>query len=196
MFRTGPEQNWMHVDYEQFNAVPEPVRMAYIHSAMMGVLPFEGYDKYKDGHGSMQIRLLKLLQVADYSGPEMDASALVTVLSECAFLPAYALQAYVSWKTVIGQAARGQLHYNNITVEGTFYFSNEGLFERFETNDRYLALEGSAYKKVPWSVTVSCYQEIDALKYPSYATATWHLPEGDYDYFKGTVDEVQFNLAP
>jgi hypothetical protein len=195
LFRNGPGKSWMHIDYLQFNAAPEPTRMAYIHSSMMGVLPFEGYDKYKDGHGSMQIRLLKLLEVAEYTGREMDASALVTILSESVFLPAYVLQDYVEWEPVNAQAALAKMHYNNTTVGGIFHFSSEGLFERFETNDRYFAAEGSKYEKFPWSVTVSCYQELDNLKYPSHATATWHLPDGDFDYFKGTIDEVAFNVT-
>ncbi|KAF5035291.1 hypothetical protein DSECCO2_587140 [anaerobic digester metagenome] len=31
---------------------------------------------------------------------------------------------------------------------------------------------------------------------PGYAKATWHLPAGDYEYFKGEVAGITFNEQP
>ena len=52
--------------------------------------------------------------------------------------------------------------------------------------------DGTAIK-VPWYVTVDSYEEKNGLVLPSYVSATWENPEGDYSYFKGKIAGVSFN---
>jgi hypothetical protein len=86
------DKGWMRVKARQFNSVPEPARIVLMQGRLLGFLPFEGRDKYQDGHGNMRIRALGLFQVADVRSTRMDSSALVTILAEALLVPSYALQ--------------------------------------------------------------------------------------------------------
>ena len=78
----------MKLACKQVNATTAPARIVYMKATFVGLLPFEGRDKYQDGHGSMLIKLLKLFTVADAKGKEMDGSGLVTVQQKPYWYPA------------------------------------------------------------------------------------------------------------
>jgi hypothetical protein len=192
-FRMSPGKKWMSIDCYQFNAVQSPVRIVYMKSQLAGIFPFEGRDKYQNGHGNMLIKLLKLFTIANVRGREMDISALVTVLSETFLTPTYALQPYLEWTSVDEYSAKAQMQHNGTTVEGQFYFNDAGEFTRFETNDRYKTV-GKKYEKCKWSVTVGNYVEKNGVRFPANASASWHDKNGTFEYFKGCIENIAYNI--
>lgn len=192
--KMSPDKNWMKLDCFQFNSVPDPSRIVYMKSKVLGLFPFEGRDKYQDGHGNMRIELLKLIPVADAKGKEMDASALVTLLAEILLIPGYAFQDYIEWTEIDSSTAKAILRYNETEVEGLFSFNELGELVRFETNDRYYSEKGKNYKKVKWSIILSDYVEKNGMRFPTHAKAIWHLEKGDFEYFKGTILNIKYNI--
>ncbi|MGC5326105.1 DUF6544 family protein [Brevibacillus sp. SYSU BS000544] len=193
--RLAPNKPWMKVKSKQFNSVPEPARIAYMNSRMMGIVPFEGRDKYQDGHGNMRIKLLKWFQVADAKGTEMDESALVTLLAETLLVPSYALQPYMTWTSIDHYTAKAEIQHNDHNVSGIFTFNGQGEFIRFETNDRYYSEKGTEYKKLKWSVVASNYIDNNRMKYPSCIQAMWHLDQEVYLYFTGIIRSINYNIT-
>lgn len=193
--KLSPDKPWMKMKSKQFNSVLEPVRIAYMESKMMGFIPFEGRDKYQDGHGNMRIKLLKFIQVAEAKGKEMDESALVTVLAETLLVPSYALQSYITWTPIDQHSAQAEIQHNHIHVSGIFTFNERGEFIRFETNDRYYSEKGTEYKKLKWSVEASDYIVKNGINFPSTLRAKWHLDHGEYEYFCGTIHSITYNLT-
>lgn len=193
-FKMSPHKDWIRLQCYQFNSVLEPTRIVLMKSKILGMLPFEGRDKYQDGHGNMLIKLLKFIKVADAKGKEMDESALVTVLAETLVVPTYALQPYITWTALDSNSAKASINYNGSEVSGIFYFSDNGEFIRFKTSDRYYSEKGTEYLKVKWSAVVSNYAEKNGLKFPAAFKAIWHTPEGEYEYFKGRIVDVEFNV--
>jgi hypothetical protein len=183
-FRRSRHSKWMKMDCHQFNAVSAPARIVYMKARLAGLFPFEGRDKYQDGHGNMLIRLLKLFTVTDAKGPEMDASALVTVLSETFLVPSYALQPYLHWEAVDEYSAKASLQYNGMSVAGQFYFNGAGECTRFETKSRYRAV-GKKYQQSKWVASLGDYAENNGLRAPATASAAWHDKDGVFEYFKG-----------
>jgi len=192
--RMSPGKKWLKVNYIQFNSVPEPTRFAYIKSRIFGLFPFEGRDKYQDGHGNMLIKLMKIIKVADAKGKEMDESALVTILAEALLIPAYALQDYITWTAIDSDTAKAVMKYSGSEVSGRFYFNDKGEFIRFETDDRYYSEKGKEYRKVKWSGVAANYIEKNGVKFPSDFRAIWHTEEGDFEYFKGTIADIKYNI--
>lgn len=192
--KMSPEKKWTRIACYQYNAVPAPTRIVYMTTNILGILPFEGRDKYQDGHGNMRIKLLKLFTVADVKGKEMDASALVTVLAEALFLPTYALQKYIQWETVDATAARATLTFQDTSVSGTFRFNDQGAMVRFDTNDRYYTGKDGTYKNIKWSAVVGNYIEKHGIRFPGTLQAIWHLDTGDYPYFKGNITNLAFDI--
>lgn len=190
----GFNKNWMKLDCMQFNLVYEPTRIVYMKAKLFGILPFEARDKCQDGHGNMLVKFLKIFTVADAKGREIDESALVTVLAETRFIPAYALQDYITWTALDSKTANATLSFNGREVNGTFYFNDGGEFIRFETMDRYYSTTGKEYEKIKWSASADNYREINGIKSPSAFKTTWHTKNGDFDYFKGSIAGIEFNV--
>jgi hypothetical protein len=185
---------WMPIDCYQFNSVAEPVRIVYMKSNIAGLFLFEGRDKYQNRHGNMLIKLMNMITIGDAKGPEMDASALVTILAETFLVPGYALQPYITWTPVDHTCAKATLTYNGGSVSGVFYFNEAGEMIRFETDDRYFSEKGNNYKKLKWFVTAGNYKKKDSIRFATELTASWITGVGTYEYFKGTIEDVTFNI--
>lgn len=194
-FKMAPNKKWMKLECYQFNSVAEPIRIVYMKSKILGIFPFEGRDKYQDGHGNMLAKLLKFIKVVDAKSKEMDESALVTVLAEALIVPTYALQSYIKWDEIDSNTAKAVINYNNSKVCGLFYFKDNGEFIRFETHDRYYSENGKEYKKVKWAAVVDNYTEKNGIKIPSVMKGIWHTDEGHYEYFRGTINNISFNIS-
>jgi hypothetical protein len=186
------DADWMEVSCQQLNSVPEPMRIAFMQATIAGVIPFEGRDKYQDGHGNMLIKLMKVITLGDSKGTYMDESALVTVLAEALLAPSAALQSYMKWQPVDDRSARAQLTYNGITVSGTFHFNEADELVRFDTDDRWQ--DGEPPKKIPWSANIEGYRVAGGIRFATRISATWHEPGGDFTYVKGTIDSLVFNV--
>lgn len=193
-FKMSPKKKWMPLQCAQFNSVPEPCRMAYMKSKMLGLIPVEGRDKYQDGRGNMKFKLCKFFPVVDASGPELDQSALVTVLAECLLVPGYALQDYIQWSPIDSHTAKAVLKHNNLAVSGSFTFNDLGEFICFTTNDRYYTERGNEYRCYKWSAVAGSYVEKDGIRFPSFLKSLWHLEIGEYEYFKGEITAIRFNI--
>lgn len=192
--KTSPKNNWMSINCFQFNSVAEPMRIAYMKHRIMGMFPFEGRDKFQDAHGNMRIKLFKVITIADATGKEMDESGLVTILAEALLVPGYALQPYIQWIAIDSHTAKAVLTYNSIQVSGLFYFNDLGELLRFESNDRNYSEKGTEYKNYKWSAVASDYVEKNGMKFPSHFKAVWHTEDGEYEYYKGTIVDIKYNV--
>jgi hypothetical protein len=65
----------------------------------------------------------------------------------------------------------------------------------FISYDRnFVGTDGKA-KKVPWMASVDFYTPMGIRTIPAYVRATWKLPEGNYEYFRGKVVALHFNQS-
>lgn len=194
LFRRNQNAAWMNLDCCQFNSVPEPCRIVYMRSNLFGFFPFEGRDKYQDGKGNMFIKLMKLFTITDAKSREMDISGLVTTLAETLLLPSQALQSYIRWIPVDEFSAKAVISYGGNEVSGTFEFNDNFEMTRFVTGDRYQAQKGNTNKNIKWMGIVDKYCVKDGIKFPSSFEAVWCQDNCDFEYFKGTVDSIKYNV--
>ncbi len=185
---------WMKLKCHQYNSITEPTRIVYLKNNILGVIPFEARDKSQNGKGNMLIKLMKRITVADAKGVEMDISSLVTVLSETFIIPTYALQDYIKWETIDDNNAKATLTYNDTKVSGVFRFNNKGEMISFYTEDRYNAEKDGNYNKIPWSIVVNNYMEKNGMKFPCEIKVIWHTNNGNFEYFKGKISNIEFNI--
>ncbi|MCS7054533.1 MAG: hypothetical protein NZM09_12495 [Ignavibacterium sp.] len=188
--KLSPEKNWGKIETLQFNSVKPIGRVAYMKFISM---PVAARDLYRDGYGEINGKLFNLIKVVFDNSREVAQSALITTFCEFMFIPGYLLLDNVRWEQINDYSVRGILEDNGIKVSGIFYFNNEGLFTHFETDDRYYSFGKNTYKKVKFSAIVESYKMQDKLKICDKVKIVWHLPEGDYEYYKGTVDRIVFN---
>ncbi len=193
--RMKPEQKWMHLKTYQHNFVETPVRLAYMRANMFGLIPFEGRDKYHNGHGHMFGTLGRMIKVFDAKDVETAKGAAIVVLAEVLLVPSYAIQPYIHWEAVDEFTAKARLVHQGMDVGGTFHFNQQGEYIRFITDERPFALPKGGYETQPYTIEIRSYQQQGDFRIANEVAAIWNLPEGDFEYWKGSVREIIFSIA-
>lgn len=193
-FVLSPDKPKLKIKYTQYNSVEEPERIAYIDTSLYGI-PFEGIDAYQNGAGSMKGVIAKSFTLFDQKGAALDQASLVTCLAESLFLPAMALQDYISWEEIDETHAKAVINYYGTTASGIFTFDDNGAMTSFTTDDReYTDTQGNI-QQVKWSAVCGDYQEMDGIKFPSNLKAVWHFDTGDLVYFDGRDITVKYDVS-
>jgi hypothetical protein len=189
--KLSPEKEWIKLDTRQFNSVISPVRIAYMKALSM---PIQVRDIYRDGQGHMYGKLFNIIPVVNSKGKEISQSALITLFTEILFIPSYSLQNYIKWEAIDSKTAKARFTHMDIDVSGIFHFDEAGRFIQFETNDRYYTEKDGKFVKKRFSAMVDSYIEKNGLQIPSKVRIVWHLDNGEYEYFKGEVNEIIYNI--
>lgn len=193
--RMRPDKAWMKLKTVQFNSVEEPFRIAYMKANMFGLIPFEGRDIYAKGQGHMYGKIANLITVFDEKQREIGQSALIIILAEALLVPGYALSDYIYWEPIDDNSARARITHNGYHVSGIFYFNDAGEMLRFESNDRYYLSPEKGNVLTKFIATVSDYKAQGDYVVPGKLIAAWQLDSGLYEYWKGSISEVRYNIS-
>lgn len=178
----------------QYNTAVKPERVALIDTRLYGI-PFEGIDAYHDGIGSMKGVIAKSVTLFNQKGEAMNQSSLVNCLAESLLMPNLVLQDFMSWEEIDERHVKGTISYYGISASGIFSFNEDGLWERFTTEDRVYVDTAGNEKRIKWSAICGNYREVNGIMQPKSLQAVWHLPEGDLLYFDGHDTVVQYDVA-
>jgi len=188
--KLNPKKDWTELTTRQFNSVNPISRIAYMKFKTM---PVTGRDIYRNGQGKMNGKLFDLIPIINGKGKEVSQSSLITIFCEFLLIPGYVIQDYVKWESVDEKTVRATLYDKEYIVSGIFHFDNEGLFSRFETEDRYYTDEKGKFINTKFSATVDSYQTKDSVLIPEKVRIMWHLKNGDYEYYKGIIKDIVIN---
>jgi len=189
--KLSPDRDWGQLKTIQFNSVDPIARVAYMKFLKM---PVAGRDIYLDGYGEMNGKLLGLFKVIFDNSRETAQSGLLTTFCEFLLVPGYLLSKNVRWEMIDNKTVRGTITDNGIKAVALFHFNDDGLLTHVETSDRYYTEGKGEYKKVRFSAVVESYREQGVIRIPEKMKAVWHLPGGDNEYFRGTIDRVVYNV--
>lgn len=191
LMRTKEDGPWMSAEAEQYFTVDEP---GFIWKAMVKMSPFlhfTGMDKYKEGKGYMNIKVMSLFSVVNATGPEIDQGVLLRYLGEMTWFPAAALSSYVKWDPLDSKTARATMSYKGVTASAVFIFNDDGDPDSF-TAKRYRETNGK-YVLEEWEVTVKGYREFQGVRIPNEMDVTWKLKTGDFTWYRVEVTDVEYN---
>jgi hypothetical protein len=189
-----PDRDWMKLKTIQFNSVKEPFRIAYMKATLFGIIPFEGRDMYGYGTGHMYGKIGNFIKVFDEKEKEIAQSALIIILAECLLVPGYALQNYIKWEEIDNYTASAMISHGGITARGIFHFNEDHELVLFETDDRFYMSPEKGNVLTPFSAEIGDYFRQGDLKVPGSLMAIWHLETGRYEYWKGTIQEIRYNI--
>jgi hypothetical protein len=189
-----PDRKWMRLKTIQFNQVEPLFRIAYMRANVAGFIPFDGRDLYHEGRGHMYGKIAGSLTVFDEKAAEIAKSALVIVLAEALLVPGIALSQNLSWEPVDALTARARIAHKGHVAEGVFHFSESGELIRFHTEGRYYMHPEKGNILMPFTASIGSYREQNGYRIPTHMMATWHLGNRDYDYWKGTIKTVRYNI--
>lgn len=191
-FLQGKGGKELSIDYNQYNLVEKPYRIAHIDSSLFGV-PFEGIEYiYKYNNARMKGVVAKTFSIFDVTGKEMNQSALVTYLAECLIVPNAALQDFIQWEAIDDLHSKATISYDGVTASGVFTFNEKGEMTSFETDDRWVDKGDGSYEKRKWSALCSEYKNNNGIIQPTHFKAVWHYDDGDLVYFNSDNIKIQF----
>lgn len=187
-----PEGKWMKLRTRQYNFIDPPARLAYMRAHMLGIIPFEGRDRYAKGQGHMLGVLGRMVRVFDEKNKETTEGAAMVLLAEALMVPGYTRSKFIHWEEVDDHTARARFVQDGIDVGGVFHFNDEGEYVLFTSDERPYHHPEGGFQRVPFSVAILNYQKQGAIRIVRDVAATWHLPAGDYTYWEGTIGEIRF----
>jgi len=157
--RMKPGQRSMPLKTLQHNFVDEPSRFAYMRARILGVIPFEGRDRYHRGAGHMFGTIGRLFKVFDAHDEETARGAAIVLLAEALLVPSYAIQPYMQWETVDTLTVNARFVHAGMDVGGTFHFNEQGEYIRFTTNERPFSSPKGGYEEQPYTIEIHSYQQ-------------------------------------
>ena len=148
-----------------------------------------GRDRYANGEGSIEMRVLGVIPVANASGPQLDQGALLRYLNEIMWFPAAALAPSITWAAAGPDAATATIDDGGMTAAATFFFDEQGRpvdmrAERFDMGS------GAVQE---WSTPLCAWGELGGVRVPTEGSAVWQYPDGDFAYIDLRVTGIEYD---
>ncbi len=128
------------------------------------------------------------MKILDGKGPEFNQGELVRWLSETPWFPTALLPSeYIRWEPVDAQHANVFLIDHNVAVDGCFSINDQGQITKFKAK-RY-----GDNGLQDWICQYSDYREVDGLRVPFYAEASWNSETEESKYAKFKVEQIEYD---
>lgn len=191
--RMQPGKRWLPFVAEQYVTVTPP---AFLWHATMRPFPavwISAVDRFSQGHGQMRIQLLSAIPLGEARGPEMDQGELQRYLAEMLWYPTAWLAEAIEWQTIDSHAVKATLRASDVMAPVVLHVNDQGQLTRV-TADRYKEGHGH-YVLIPWSGECDGYREAVGMHIPTNIEITWHLPSGEFTWFRCKISEIEYNQS-
>ncbi len=186
------QEKWYDANAVQYFTVDNPAFIFQVKVDMMPLVYFTGRDKFKDGKGSMIIKILSLINVVNDSDNEkINQGTLQRYLGEMIWFPTAAVSPFIKWEEVDSLTTKATMTYKGTTGSAMFYFNDKGDFVKFGAM-RYMETEDNSQLK-EWIITFNEYSVYNGIKIPVKGEATWKLDNGDFTWYKLEVYDVEYD---
>lgn len=139
-----------------------------------------GRDEYLEGAGSIRMKMLAWVPVAEESGSDLAAAGLMRFLNETMWFPAALLAPAVTLVPMDDQSFVARLSDRGMLAEGRFFIDAEGRLVNFEAT----RFDTATRRLETWQTPVGSYRTLDGLNLPSSGTAVWKRADGDFTYIE------------
>lgn len=184
------QKNWMKAEAEQYFTIEQPSFIWNVKTSMMGI-PVVGRDLFKDGQGSMKIKLAGLLPVVNVANnSKVNESTIQRYLGETIWFPSAALSDYIEWEGIDNYSAKATMSYGDSSGSAVFHFDSRGKLIKFVAL-RYRDIEDA--NPTEWIATVKKYENINGINIPTKLEASWNLEDGMFTWYKFEIYDVRYN---
>lgn len=167
-----PDADWIPLHAEQWYDIPGTAFewIGWVKAAPL--FHVRARDQYKDGLGSLKIRLWGIIPMGKAEGQEANEGELMRYLSEIIWFPTAMLGENITWEAMDDTTARATITDHGVSVSGYFHVSPEGRVTAF-TAKRYADMGDGTYKLADWYAPVYKYADFDGWYLPSEVSAIW-----------------------
>lgn len=188
-FRLGPERGWLLFTAEEVFTTDPPGFLWWTRMQMFPGVAIVGRDRYVHGAGSIEMRLLGVVPVANASGPHLNQGALLRYLNETMWIPAAVLLPAITWEAAGPDAATATITHGGIKAAATFHFDAEGRpvdmrAERFDMGTGTIQ---------SWSTPLRAWGEFAGVRMPTEGSGVWRYPGGDFAYIDMRITGISYD---
>jgi hypothetical protein len=187
--RLKPGGEWIPFRGAETFAIP---RTAFVWRAEMRMfgLPVLVTDSFDGRDGRLEARLLGALPLAQDRGPQVSQGEMLRYLAEVIWIPAALLaNPELSWEQLDERKLRGTAEVAGIRVEAGFELDEAGDIVRISVRERP---RSGSDAPAPWGAEAGDYRLVDGLRLATRAVVYWDLPEGRFDYWRGTITRASW----
>lgn len=190
--RLAPGKPWMPFTAVQYINVYKPAFVWKVKVKMSPFLFFQGKDRYSNGLGSMQIRLLSLYPIVNAQpSKEMNQGTLVRYLAEMIWYPTAALNDYIRWEEVDSHTARAFMNWQGTEASMLYHFTADGDISSNEAV-RYQEVNGH-YELHDWGGVCHSFREFNGIRIANRSDVLWKYESGDFNWLQMEISKIDFN---
>jgi hypothetical protein len=184
-------RGWFPFEADQYFTTMPPAFLWRVNLQMFPLASVHGRDRYADGTGSMQMKILSLVPAVDKTGGGLDQGALLRYLGETIWFPSGTLGPYIEWDAIDSDSAKATMGYGGTVASAVFFIDAEGRPTGIKA-DRYNDSRG---RNLPWIAESTRYGEFGGNRMPVAGTGSWQLDGGTFTYIEWRVTDVEANVA-
>ena len=188
--RSSAEAGWMTLEAEETYSVDPPAFVWQAWFPRAGLPLVVGRDEYLDGAGSILMKLLALVPVADERGDEMRAAGLMRFLNEMVWFPAAYLGDHVKIGAVDDRSFTVTIADRGIAATGTLVVDEAGRAVTFRAR-RY---DTGTRSVETWETPFTAEGVRAGLTVPTDGSALWKRPGGDFTYIELSVGDIVYDI--
>ena len=192
---SAPGSPGMSGQAHQIDVIEPPRRLFFMQTRMFG-LPVAVLHDYDGDRATMRVRLARLFDVVNISGPQLSKAETVTILNDiAAFAPSALAGPKFTWKAVDDSQAEVTFHNGAYAVSAVLKFDSQGDLIDFHSSDRSELQKDGMLKLLPWSTPLSDYREFGGRRAPGKGEAVYHRADGPFAYGRFALTSLRFNEA-
>ncbi|MBI4924064.1 MAG: hypothetical protein HY834_20205 [Devosia nanyangense] len=186
--RGGADAGWMTFEADETYSVNPPgfIWQAYFPSPLTPMVL--GRDEYLEGSGSIVMKMLAALPVAEEHGAEMGPAGLMRYLNEMMWFPAAMLGPNIRIAAIDDNSFRLSIVDRGMTAEATLFVDEAGRV----TNFRAQRFNSATRRLETWETPITGYGTLARLQLPVSGWAVWKLADGDFAYIELEVTELTY----
>jgi hypothetical protein len=186
-------EGWNKAVAKQHFTVDPPAFNWSVQLNMNPLVSVVGRDRFENGEGEMLIKIFSLFPIANAGKDEkVNQASLQRYLAEIVWFPSAALSPYISWEAAGPQSARATLEYKGTKGTGTFYFDEDGLFEKFVAM-RFKDSKDKEPKE--WTVMATKSEVRNGIRIPVECEASWQLEDRSWNWLKLRLKDIRYNAS-
>lgn len=195
------EDQWKPFTAEQTVRTGHPGFLWDARIRMLPILPVHVHDAYIDGAGYLHGALFGAVTVMEMSNTrELAHGEFLRFLGETAWYPTALLPSQgADWEAVDNSSARVTLtdpgaEGGALSATMLFRFNEENLIESVYAEERGAEVNGEMVP-TPWEGRWWSYEERDGMLVPTEGEVAWLFPDRRKPYWRGRMDELNYEFA-
>ncbi len=184
--RLGPERRWMPFTAEQRMRSDRTAFVWHARFKMAPLVTAVVEDAFEDGKGRLDAKVWGLVPVAHARGPKVDRGEAQRYLAELPWCPlALWENPELRFRQLDARTVRVWVFDEATSMD--LVFDDAGDIVRAHTDARCRDETSE-----PWGGEFGEYREFGAIRAPSSGHVAWRSPEGDFEYWRGEILDLDF----